>query len=280
MMMAKGRGVGMWGGMIAAIFAAMAVTGCQQVVSVDLNTANPHMVIEGNVTDQPGPYTVLLSKTGDYFEQSLVFPTVTGALVTVTDDMGQADTLKETVPGTYQSSKLAGIPGRTYELTVATGGTTYTATSSMPPKVTIDSLYALQRPAGRGEPGYDVYITFKDPPQPGNYYRINATASNLPLADSIDGRRYRLYTDKLTNGNEMQERIRAGRNIAQGDTITIQLLSIDKASYDFFNTLSDILQSDQAATSLAPANPNSNISNGSLGYFAAYTVDTRQIIIQ
>ena len=267
------------GGTIAAICATLAFAGCQQVVSIDLNKANPHMVIEGNVTDQPGPYTVLLSKTGDYFEPSLVFPTVSGALVIVTDDIGQADTLKETVPGNYQSSRLTGVPGRTYQLTVVTNGTTYNATSSMPPKVTIDSLYALQRPAGRGEPGFDIYITFKDPPQPGNYYRINATASGLPSADSIDGRRYRLYTDKLTNGNEMQERIRAGRNITQGDTITVQLLSIDKASYDFFNTLGDILQSDQAATSLAPANPNSNISNGSLGYFAAYTVDTRQIII-
>jgi hypothetical protein len=77
----------------------------------------------------------------------------------------------------------------------------------------------------------------------------------------------------------MQERIRAGRNVAVGDTITVQLLSIDKAAYDYFSTLRDILSSDRAATSLAPANPNSNISNGSLGYFAAYTVDTRMIVI-
>jgi len=263
----------------SATMAAFCCAGCQQVVTIDLNQANPHMVIEGNITDQRGPYTVILSKTGDYFISALSFAAVPGAQVVVTDDLGQSDTLKETVSGTYQSTRLQGLPGRTYQMNVVAGGAAYSASSSMPQKVYIDSLYTLARPAGRGEPGFDIYVNFKDPPQPGNYYRINATSSAPISADSIDGRRYRLYTDKLTNGNEMQERIRAGRNVSPGDTITVELLCIDKASYDFFNTLSDILQSDQAATSLAPANPNSNISNGSLGYFAAYTVDTRKIVI-
>ena len=265
--------------MFPLALAALLLGGCQQTVNIDLNQANSHMVIEGNITDQPGPYTVVLSKTGDYFVSALAFPAVTGALVIVNDNAGQSDTLKETVSGTYQSTKLQGLPGRTYQMNVMADGVPFSATSSMPAKVLIDSLYALPRPAGRGEPGFDIYVTFKDPPQTGNYYRINSSSSAPIAADSIDGRRYRLYTDKLTNGNEMQERIRAGRNVSPGDTITVELLSIDKPSYDFFNTLSNILQSDRAATSLAPANPNSNISNGSLGYFAAYTVDTRKIII-
>ena len=265
--------------MFPLTLAALFLCGCQQSVNIDLNQANPHMVIEGNVTDQPGPYSVILSKTGDYFVSALAFPPVTGALVIVTDNLGQSDTLKESVNGTYESTKLQGLPGRTYQMNVIADRVPYSASSSMPPKVYIDSLYTLPRPAGRGEPGFDIYITFKDPPQPGNYYRINASSSAPIAADSIDGRRYRLYTDKLTNGNEMQERIRAGRNVSPGDTITVELLAIDKAAYDFFNTLSNILQSDRAATSLAPANPNSNVSNGSLGYFAAYTIDTRKIVI-
>ena len=267
-------------GAVPLLLAALIVSGCQQVVTIDLNKANPHLVIEGNVSDQPGPYIVKLSKTGNYFVPDLVFPAVSNALVIVSDNLGQLDTLKETVAGTYQSSTLLGLPDRTYSLQVTAEGQPYDAASSMPTKVYIDSLYALSRPAGRGEPGYDIYVTFKDPPEAGNYYRINASSSAPISADSIDGKRYRLYTDKLTNGNEMQERIRAGRNVSAGDTITVELLSIDKATYDYFNTLSDILSSDQAATSLAPANPTSNISNGSLGYFAAYTIDTRKIVMQ
>ena len=253
---------------------------CEKVVSIDLNKADPHMVVEGVVSDQTGPYTVKLSKTGNYFEPALVFPPVSGALIVVTDDQGQRDTLKEVTSGIYQSSTLLGIAGRTYSLDVIAEGRSYNAISSMPKKIFIDSLFALARKESREQPGYDIYVTFKDPPEPGNYYRINARSSAAIPADSIDGRRYRVYTDKLTDGNEMAERIRAGRNVAIGDTITIDLLSIDRGTYDYFNTLRDVLSSDRAATSLAPTNPNTNVSNGSLGYFSAWTIDTRTIIIK
>ncbi len=262
------------------LLVAAVAAGCQQVVSIDLNKADPHLVIEGNITDQAGPYTVKLSKTGNYFEPALVFPTVSNAYIAVTDDQGHRDTLKEISPGTYQSSTLQGSVGRTYTLDVVAEGRQYSGTSSMPAKVLIDSLYAIVRNSSRGEPGYDIYVAFKDPPEPGNYYRLNARSSALIPADSIDGRRYRMYTDKLTNGNEMAERIRAGRNVQTGDTITVELLSIDRPTYDYFNTLRDVLSSDQAATSLAPTNPNTNLSNGSLGYFSAYTIDTKTIILR
>jgi hypothetical protein len=256
------------------------VSGCEQVVSVDLNTANPRIVIEGNIKDQPGPYSVFLSTTGSYFDSTLAAPPISHAQVIITDDIGNCDTLKEMASGTYQSSTLRGISGRTYTLSVNTDGKKYLATSSMPTKVLIDSLYALPRHSLNGESGYDIYIKFKDPPELGNYYRINARSSFVIPTDSIDGRRYRLFTDKLTNGNEMTERIRAGKNVNVGDTITIELCSIDKASYDYFHTLSNILSSDRSPTSLSPANPNSNISGDALGYFTAYTINTKKIVLR
>ncbi|MGD1043911.1 MAG: DUF4249 domain-containing protein [Bacteroidota bacterium] len=265
--------------LMTLVFIIWLLSGCQQVVSIDLNTANPRVVVEGNIKDQPGPYSVFLSMTGSYFDTTLVDPPISHAQVVITDDAGNRDTLKEVISGTYQSSKLMGVPGRTYTLSVIANGKDYMAVTSMPSKVYIDSLYALPRHSLGGESGYDIYVLFKDPPALGNYYRINAHSSAVIPADSIDGQRYRLFTDKLTNGNEMTERIRAGRNVNPGDTITIELCSIDKASYDYFHTLSDILSSDRSPTSLSPANPNSNISGDALGYFSAYTVDTKKIII-
>jgi Domain of unknown function (DUF4249) len=264
---------------LACMFYLWLLSGCQQVVSIDLNTANPRVVVEGTIKDQPGPYSVFLSMTGSYFDTTLIDPPISHAQVLITDDAGNRDTLKEVISGAYQSSKTIGVSGRTYTLSVKADGKEYMAMSSMPSKVFIDSLYALPRHSVGGESGYDIYVEFKDPPELGNYYRINARSSAVIPADSIDGQRYRLFTDKLTNGNEMTERIRAGKNVNPGDTITIELCSIDKASYDYFHTLSDILSSDRSPTSLAPANPNSNISGDALGYFAAFTVDTKKIII-
>ena len=267
--------------MLPALFILIGVglNSCQEVVSIDLNKADPHIVIEGIISDQPGPYAVKVSKTGNYFESSLYFPSVAGAQIVVMDDKGQLDTLKEVDQGTYFSTTLKGITGRTYSMSVINEGKTYTASSYMPAKILIDSIYAVKRNGFRSEPGYDIYVMFKDPPEPGNYYRLNARSSTLIPADSIDGRRYRLYTDKLTNGNEMTERIRAGGKVQSGDTITLELLSIDKAAYDYFSTMRDILSSDRSPTSLSPANPNTNLTNGSLGYFAAFAMDTKKIII-
>jgi len=265
-----------------SIMLVVLFSSCEQVIGVDLNQAAPQVVIEGIVTDQPGPYAVTLTKSGSYFEQSLYFPPVTNALVILSDDLGERDTLKEATPGTYQSSlSLRGTPGRTYALKVETEGNGYEAISTMPQRVAIDSLFAVPRRGSSSEPGYDIYLLFKDPPELGNYYRVNVHVSDpLVPADSIDGRRYRLYSDKLTNGNEALYRIRARRTIVPGDTITVDLLSLDKATYDYYRTLNDILTSDRSPTSLSPANPNTNLSSGSLGYFAAYAIDTKKIVLR
>jgi hypothetical protein len=254
---------------------------CEKVVSIYLNQSNPHMVIEGIIKDQSGPYTVVLSKTGNYFEPSLSFPSVSGATIIISDNLGQSDTLKETaLKGTYQTDEIVGQSGTTYYLNVKAEGNDYSAITTMPQKIALDTLYAYPRREFDGDFGYDIYVKFKDPPEPGNYYRLNVKASYLLPSDSIDGRRYRLYSDKLTNGNEMTERVRAGRNVKAGDTVSIELLAIDKATYDYFNTLSNILTSDRAASSLSPANPNTNLTGGALGYFAAYTVDKRSIVLK
>lgn len=260
--------------------AAVILASCEKVVNIDLHQVNPHLVIEGIVSDQPGPYTVKLSRTGNYFDPSLDFPPVPGARVIIRDDAGDIDTLQDSGGGVYTTTSLQGTVGRTYSLDVLSDGNEYKASSTIPIKVAIDSLYALPRQSSRGEPGYDIWVMFKDPPEPGNYYRLNVRVSSLVSQDSIDGRRYRVYSDKLTNGNEMTERVRAGRLVVSGDTVTVELLSIDKAMYDYFSTLRDILSSDRAATSLSPANPNTNLDDGALGYFAAWTIDKRVIILQ
>lgn len=261
--------------------AATLLASCQKVITVDLNKANPRLVVEGIVSNQDRPWSVTLSKTGNYFEPSLDFPPVTGALVTISDDAGRRDTLREAAAGTYLGPvSMKGIAGRTYTLSVSSDGSEYRAVSSMPEKVTIDSVYAIETHSPRGEAGYDVYVMFKDPPGTGNYYRLNVRSSSLIPADSIDGRRYRLYSDKLTNGNEMTERVRTRGSIHAGDIITVELLSIDRAAYDYFSTLRDVLSSERSPTSLSPANPNTNLSGGALGYFAAWSADTRSITLR
>jgi hypothetical protein len=266
----------------AALAAAIAAVSpsCQKVISIDLNNANPQMVAEAIVTNGPGPYTVTLTRSGDYFTPSLYFPPVTHAFVTIADNLGLTDTLRETASGIYHTSVIHGGEGRTYSLRVVADGKEYDAVSTMPSRVPIDTLVALHSRESDGDQVYNLYVFFKDPPEPGNYYRMNLRVSVPISPDSIDGRRYHLYNDKLTNGNEAAVRIRMRNYFQPGDTVWVDLLSIDKASYDYFNTLNNILTSDRSPTSLAPANPNTNLTNGALGYFAAYSLDSKMLILQ
>jgi len=82
---------------------AFASFNCQKVVVIDLNQASPKLVIDANITDEPGPYNIILSKSGNYFEPTLTFPPVSNALVIVSDDLGNIDTLKESsIAGIYK----------------------------------------------------------------------------------------------------------------------------------------------------------------------------------
>ena len=264
------------------------IASCQKVISVDLNQSSPQIVIEGLVNDQGGTDSVVINMTGDYFTPSLNFPPVTSATVVISDNAGNTDTLKEATAGTYYSAGPRGVPGRTYSLAVVADGKTYDAVSTMPQKVSIDSFYAELSNNPLGESGYDFFVTFKDPPQPGNYYRIIPHLNSLPV-DSISGGRGGIFItdDEFTNGNEITFRfgIRNGRSnnnfkVGPGDTVKVDLLSIDKATYEYLFTLRNIIAADQSPTSLSPANPNTNLTNGSLGYFSAYTMDSRELIIE
>jgi hypothetical protein len=263
-------------GIVLSLLTIFVFSGCQKVINVDLNEAAPHIVIEGLIEDLRGPYTVAISKSGSYFDQP-VLETVSGAQVVITDSNGTIDTLKETTPGVYITSKIKGIPGRTYTLKVISENQEYVGTSTMFSHVNIDSL-SLEKSQfqhidyggnDHNETHYDIHCFFKDPEEK-NFYRVKVFKN-----DSINTQNYRLYDDQYTNGAETELRV---GNATLGDTYRIELLSLDQQTYGYYRTLADLLYSNPIFGS-TPANPNSNLSNGALGYFGACAVSFKTIVI-
>ena len=249
---------------------------CQKVINVDLNNAAPHIVIEGLITDRPGPYSVKISKSGSYFNQP-VLPPVTGADVNITDDSGTVDTLKETMPGIYITTRIHGTTGRTYTLKVISENQEYTGESTMFSHVHIDSVNLTKTESlhfgfGGGSNNVnhvDLNCFFKDPYEK-NFYRLKVSGSDTTINEN-----YRLFDDQYTNGQEIE--LRAARAKA-GDTIRIELYSLDKQTYGYYRTLEDLLRTNPFFGS-TPANPNSNLTNGALGYFGVSAVSSRTVII-
>jgi len=244
---------------------------CQKVVTIDLNSANKIPVIQANVTNQPGPYTVQLNNTANYYDAN-TFSAIEGASLTISDGAGTTDVLHEVSSGLYQTSALIGVPGRTYQLTVSTIGKTYTALSTMPLVVPIDSV-AIESVEG-GNEGKRILCYFKDPPGIGNYYRLRLSSSDTA---AVNPNSIRISSDNLTNGDEMRMSFRTDLHV--NDTVTVNLESIDKITYDFYKTLPDAQGGDNQFLSALPANPTNNISNGGLGYFSAYSINAKTVVI-
>ena len=89
------------------------LTSCTKVIDINLNDTAPKLVIQGNMTNVSDTTTVTISKTIN-FSQDNIFPSVSGAVVTIKDgNSGIISTLNETSLGTYRAFNLKGIIGHT-----------------------------------------------------------------------------------------------------------------------------------------------------------------------
>jgi hypothetical protein len=247
------------------VFALLSFSSCQKVINVNLNDAAPKYVITGNVTNEPGPYTVKVSKT-IAFSQDNTFPGISGAAVCITDsNLALTDTLSELSPGTYHTHNLTGIPGHTYKLMVAIGSSSFHSSSTMPQPITLDTVYTAKSAFGKN---VNVVPWYNDPAAFGNSYHLV-----LKVRDSISNEIY-VHNDQFLNGGEVKGTLRNEIDIHTGDPVTVELQCVDNAVYQYYRDLSQTIQQNSAA----PANPQSNITGGTLGYFSAHTVDRRTII--
>jgi len=247
---------------------------CQKVIQVDLNNANPNYVIEANLYDGVHDFKVKVSQTTSYFGTDNP-PAVNDAQVMLIPNNGSSINVPFVSNGEYVLPAFNAATQTNYQLVVTVGGKTYSATSYMPYTTTMDSL-SYEEFAGFGGGGpKDQFLMkahFQDSVGVKNYYRVLITKNDTLYNKAFD---YYIFDDKIRDGQYIDAPLFT-TFFKPGDTVNVELLSMDAGVYDYFNTLSEILTSD-ANTSAAPANPNSNFNNGALGYFAAYASSKNSI---
>ncbi len=260
-----------------AILSLFAITACEDVIEIDLDNIEPKLVIEAVITDQTIQQTVKLTKTGDYFEPG-IYPAVSYANVIISDNEENTETLSEVSPGIYQTTNLQGTTGIVYKLCVNVEDIEYTAISEMPIKVIIDTLSTEYFEATHHfDEGYMVKCHFTDPAEISNYYRFKIYENSVLLNSSTD---FIISDDKIFDGNVVQMPLSI-KSFQINDTITVELLSLNKDTYDYYNTLIGGSSGPHGIISgSTPANPVSNLSNGAMGYFGVYTISSITIIIQ
>ncbi|GAB3828473.1 DUF4249 domain-containing protein [Hymenobacter jeollabukensis] len=258
------------------------LSSCTDVVDVDLPEPEPQLAVEGNITDQPGPYTIRLTKTGPYFKDQEP-PAVRGAELVLSDNDGVTETLRETAPGVYQTRQLQGKIGNHYLLSIRAEGQQYRAATEIKRVPVIDGLTQQLK---QNEPGWDdgIYAFYNGPELPGvgDYYRfkiwLNGELQNDP--GDLVVRDDALVDGRYIGGIELNE-----DPLQPGDSVRVQLLSLPQDYYYFLNEMFTQINN-VGLFSSPPANVRSNVVNvdpngpRAVGYFAGTAVRSARLTIQ
>jgi hypothetical protein len=259
-----------WSRLWLLMTSAVLLTACEKVIDVELKSTDPKLVIEATL-EKNQLATVRVSKSVQYDETN-TFPPITDAVIILTDDTGAIDTLRATTTaGTYTGRTITGQPGRRYTLRVARGGNIYTSTTTMPTPIVLDSLRIEELTFG-GDKRLLVVPLFQDPRGVRNYYRCKQVRNKRPNPKIF------LIDDEFTDGLRNQRTLFSPGGadttdddlLISGDSVYVELQSIDPTSYEYLRTLNQTLESDPLF-STTPANPMSNFSGGALGYFNVYS---------
>jgi hypothetical protein len=280
------------------------LTGCEKNIDIKLEDTTPKLVVEATIETGEYPMAVLTKSVG-YFSridpQALLSSFVRNADVFVSNGTS-THKLKEyavaAAPGvflyyyTVDSSNLAtafkGALNQSYSLRIVAEGREYTANTTIKPlRKTIDSMYARQAPQPDTSKR-NILIKVTDPVGFGDYIRVFTKLNSSPFLPPfnsafddlfIDGTTYEV---QMVKGYDRNDRGNAGNSdrslFNKGDTVTLKMSSIDKATYEFWQTMEYSYGSIGNPFS-TPTKVTSNISNGALGYFGGYASVYKTLIV-
>ena len=265
--------------------ATLGLTSCVDVIKLDVPEAAPLLAVDGQLTDQGRPATVQLSLTQPYFKDGAL-PAVRGAALTLPDDLGGTDVLRETAtPGLYRGTgSVLGRSGGSYVLTIVADGQTYRAETEIrrtPPVDSIGLEFKTQQ-LGFDEGWYGLHYG-PELPGKGDYYRFKSYKNGV-LYNKPD----ELITtsDEFVVGRYISGIALSGDPLKRGDKFKVELLSIPRDYYYFLNEVTEQINN-VGLFATSPANVRTNVRNtqpGSakvaVGYFAGYTVRADSVVVR
>ena len=260
---------------LSAAFTILLATlfGCTKVIDLKLGNDSGKLVIEGNITNLDSPQYIKLSRNVP-FTSTNVYPPVSGATVLVTDDKNNSYTFTEGPAGTYSSATFQGISGNTYKMTVTTGGITYTASSTMPAMVPLDSVTEKKADFNTASNLREMTVHYQDPAGVANQYRFVMWVNNVQVNTVF------AFNDEFSDGRYVNgDLVENTNNIYAGDTVRVEMQCIDKPVYTYWFTLMEQGFGGPDG-GVAPSNPPTNISPAVLGYFSAHTTQSITLVVK
>jgi Domain of unknown function (DUF4249) len=286
---------------------------CVDSFDAGLKTNIRKLVVDGEISNKPGPYRVTLQNSSP-FGTSDFAPPPFNATVSITDNLGNTETLKDFGNGKFETNTTQGVIGRSYTLEIKIGDKKiYKSTPQTIKKpVPIDKIYTEYVPYKGTSEVYiggemHVFLDTNDPATSGDYYRWNYTNYEqldycLETVNVNDaGRFYFQYfccdpcwainycpgciylaSDQYTNGKKINRQFigKFPYNSVFSKFINIEQKSLTKENYFYWKEIDGQINNSGGIFDTPPANIQGNIFNKSdpseqvLGFFAATGIVT------
>jgi hypothetical protein len=255
--------------------------GCTETIELELKSEPRRLVVDGMVMSGQKLHYVRLTESVSFFNAS-ASPPVSGADVFLSDEV-QIERLVEAdeLPGFYISSgEIVGKAGKTYSLSISGVDIdgdgieeSYSASSYLPPVTSPDSIVMVY---DEDWEIWKVLLYAADNPETKDYYLFRIYKNGTLMSDNLS--EFGVISDKFFDGGIADgiwvQSIDAGQNndlFEVGDVITLQMCGITEEYYHFVESVQREGWLRYPLFSGPPANAKGNITNGALGFFAAFS---------
>jgi hypothetical protein len=270
---------------LGVLFCALIIlSACEDKIEVKLDEGKTLLVVDGWITDQPGPQTITLSTTAPYFNNTQT-PRVSNAIVTLSDSEGHSEVLREIAAGKYVTSdNFQGKEGNTYHLHIRMEGNEYTAQTTIRRPAVIDSLSQKFREKSMSwEEGY--YVLYHGPEHPGigDCFRFKLYKNDTLLSKPEN---LVVAEDKFVDGNYIKEVELHNKPFSKGDRIRVENWSITAEAYQYYVEMRGQVNNGGLFANV-PANIKTNILTlhpdkgmAAVGFFGGASVTSKEIVIR
>ena len=242
---------------------------CEEVVQIDVPTADPKLVIDASLNWFDGTtgneQEIKLTLSSPFFSTEI--PPANNATVTITDQNNNTFIfLEENNTGIYKTTNFIPEINQEYTLTINYNNETYVGSETLKSVTPID--YIEQNDQG-GFSGQDIELKayYTDPANQPNYY-LYQFETDIAVIPSLA-----VYDDEFTDGNQIFAFF-TEEDLESGDEVTINNYGISEQYYNFmFLLLQQTTDSGGGPFETQPATVRGNCTNITnpdnypLGYF-------------
>jgi hypothetical protein len=281
--------------------ATLMLASCEDVIDLDTVTGPTQLVVDGWITDQPGPQTIKLTWSAGYFNNTTPQP-VLGATVTVTDDKGKIYEFEDLVGnGQYSWGKTnadtLGQTGRRYALKITHESEVYTANTEIKRVPAVDSVVYTKeklpfKPDKGPKEGYIAEFYARDPAGAGDTYWIKpvingkavvekATAISIAYDAAFSAG---APSDGLIFILPIRQSITTDSLYSAGASVGVELHSITNETFEYLKQIQE--QAQNGGLFATPiSNIKSNVINSdpkgkaALGFFGASAISRKTTVI-